>query len=318
MAPPPDGLVDVHCHLAALPTASNGCLLSKKMLSGPLVRLTARLEGYPLDQPERTNALYLERLLSRLAASRRVSRAVLLALDGAYDASGRLDEARTSMLMSNDAVFAACASSGGRLLPGASVNPARRDALDELERCAALGAVLVKVLPNAQGFDPGEARYDAFYRALARLGLPLLSHIGAEFSVSSEDGHQHLGEPGRLERALDAGATVIAAHGCSSGRLLGQLFGEPHLETALRLAERHPRFFMDASALTLPNRAGMALRLSRQPRLQERLLFGTDYPLVVCWPGGNYFDRQAAALDALGLRCGADPASVLRPAQRSA
>jgi predicted TIM-barrel fold metal-dependent hydrolase len=315
MAPPETpaaGLIDVHCHLAALPTPGNGCRMSRKMLRGPLLRATAWAEGYPLEDPERTNALYLEKLLGRLSASTRVSRAVLLALDGAYGADGRLDEARTSMLISNDAVFSACAASGGKLLPGASVNPARRDALEELERCAAKGAVLIKVLPNAQGFDPGQQRYEAFYRALARLRLPLLSHIGAEFSVASEDGHQDLGEPGRLERALDAGAAVIAAHGCSSGRLFGSLFSEPHLETALRLAWRHPRFFMDASALTLPNRVAMAVRLARQPALQERLLFGTDYPLVVCWPGSNYFDRGAAALEALGLRCGADPAAVLR------
>ena len=315
MAPPPEpaaGLIDVHCHLAALPTPSNGCLMARRMLEGPLLRATAWAEGFPLDDPERTNALYLERLLARLRASTRVSRAVLLALDGAYGADGRLDEARTSMLISNDAVFAACAASGGKLLPAASVNPARRDALEELERCAEKGAVLIKVLPNAQGFDPGQERYAAFYRALARLRLPLLSHIGAEFSVATDAEHQDLGEPGRLERALGEGATVIAAHGCSSGRLFGSLFSEPHLETALRLAARYPRFFMDASALTLPNRVAMAVRLAGRPELHERLLFGTDYPLVVCWPGRNYFDRGAAALDALGLRCGADPLKVLR------
>lgn len=315
MAPPPER-IDVHVHLAALPTPDNGCLLSRRMLEGPLVRLTAWAEGLPLDDPERCNALYLEQLLERLSASSRVSRAVLLALDGVYDASGRLDQSRTNMLVSNDAVFAACAASGGKLLPGCSINPARRDALEELERCAERGAVLVKVLPNAQAFDPGDARHDAFYRALSRLGLPLLSHIGEEFSVSALD--QSVGAPDRLERALEAGATVIAAHGCSSGRLLAGLFHEPHLDAALRLAARYPRFFMDASALTLPNRLAMALRLRGQPELCERLLFGTDYPLVVCWPGSNYFDRQAAALEALGLRCGADPAAVLRlPVRRA-
>ena len=307
------GLVDVHCHLAQLPTPDNGCLLSRKMLSGPLARLTAWAEGWPLDDARRTNELYLQDLLARLRASARVSRAVLLALDGVYDASGRLDEARTNMLVSNDAMFAACAASGGLLLPAASINPARRDALEELERCAALGAVLVKVLPNAQAFDPGEARFDAFYAALARLKLPLLSHIGSEFSVSALD--QSVGDPGRLERALRAGATVIAAHGCSAGAF----WREPHLPEMLRLIANYPRFFMDASALTLPNRVGMAFRLASHPEAFPRLLFGTDYPLVVCWPGSNYFDRGAAALEALGLRCEADPAAVLRlPAGRAA
>jgi predicted TIM-barrel fold metal-dependent hydrolase len=117
-----------------------------------------------------------------------------------------------------------------------------------------------------------------------------------------------VGCPGRLERALGEGATVIAAHGCSSGTFLR----EPHLPEMSRLAARYPRFFSDASALTLPNRVGMALRLARHPELFERIVFGTDYPLVVFWPGANYFDRQAAALESIGVRCAADPARVLR------
>jgi predicted TIM-barrel fold metal-dependent hydrolase len=300
------GLIDVHVHLAALPTPGNGCLFSRAMLDGPLARLTAWAEGLPLDDPDRCNRLYLEKLLARLAASACVSRAVLLGLDGVYDSAGKLAPERTNMLISNDAVFAACAASSGRLLPGVSINPARRDALDELARCAALGAVLVKVLPNAQGFDPGEARYAAFYRALAGFGLPLLSHIGSEYSVTAHD--QSVGNPGRLERALGEGAKVIAAHGCSAGAF----WREPHLPEMLRLAATYPGFYSDASALTLPNRIGMTFRLSEHPELFPRLLFGTDYPLVVCWPGSNYFDRAAAALEALGVRCEADPAAVLR------
>jgi hypothetical protein len=134
------GLTDVHCHLAALPTAGNGCLVSRKTLKGSLARFIAWRLGLPLDRPEECNRLYLERLVSELGRSKRVSRAVALALDGVYDASGRLDEARTDFLISNDAVFSACTAHPDRLLPGASINPRRRDALDELARCKALGA----------------------------------------------------------------------------------------------------------------------------------------------------------------------------------
>jgi uncharacterized protein len=299
-------MIDVHVHLAALPTKDNGCLLSKDMLSGPLAKVIAWAQGLPLDEPERANQIFLERLLTKLKGSKLITKGVLLALDGIYGADGRLDEQRTHMLVSNDAMFAACAASGGRLLPGASINPARRDALDELERCAARGAALIKVLPNAQVFDPSEERFTAFYRALARHKIPLLSHIGVEYSVKARD--QSVGNPERLELALREGATVIAAHACSSGHVISQ----PHVETMLRLVREQPRFFMDASALTLPNRVGMALKLRRHPEVFPRLLFGTDYPLPVLWPGSNPFDSQAAALSALGVRCEADAASVLR------
>ncbi len=299
-------MIDVHVHLAALPTKTNDCLLSKDMLEGALAKIIAWSQGLPLDQPERANEIFLQRLLAKLAGSSRVKQGVLLALDGIYGADGRLDEARTHMLVSNDAMFAACASSGGRLLPGASINPARRDALDELERCAARGAALIKVLPNAQVFDPSEKRFTAFYRALARHKIPLLSHIGVEYSVKARD--QSVGNPERLELALREGATVIAAHACSSGYVIAQ----PHVKTMLRLVREQPRFFMDASALTLPNRVGMALRLRGHPEVFPRLLFGSDYPLPVLWPASNPFDGQVRALAALGVRCEADPAAVLR------
>ena len=85
----------------------------------------------------------------------------------------------------------------------------------------------------------------------------------------------------------------------------------------LALAKKYPRFFVDTSALTLPNRFGMLLKLRRAPELAERMLFGTDYPLPVfafpslfaSEPGAysrvqsaaNPFDRQVLAKESLGL-----------------
>lgn len=301
---------DVHCHAAALPTRENGCLLSRRMRNSLLARLISVWQDLPMDDPRTANARYLDTLSKAVAGSERVARTVLLAMDGAYGADGRLDEAHTDFLISNDFVLDACASRP-HLLPGVSINPMRADAVDELERCAARGAVLVKVLPNAQVFDPASPRHKRFWRRLGELGLPLLSHIGFEFSLIGQD--QSVGDPDRLEHALGEGACVIAAHGCSRGLVLG----EPHFEVMLRLIRKYPRFYMDSSALTLPNRFGMMLKLARTPEARDRLLFGTDYPLPVFAfptlfapePGAysrvqaaqNPFDRQYLAQEALGL-----------------
>jgi predicted TIM-barrel fold metal-dependent hydrolase len=260
------------------------------------------------------NRRYVEALERELSASTLVGRAVLLGLDGVYDSAGSLDESRTDFLVSNDHVFAVARGSP-RLLPGVSVNPARRDAVDELERCAAKGAVLVKVLPNSQAFDPADRRFLPFYAALARLRLPLLSHVGYEFSLIGQD--QSVGDPARLRTALDEGVTVIAAHGCSSGLF----FRERHFPTMLDLTRRYPNFYVDTSALTIPNRIGALFRLSRHPEIHDRLVFGTDYPLpVLAYPClavldargyrrartvMNRFDRQAVILERLGVSCGA-------------
>lgn len=306
---PAKSLTDAHCHVAVLPTKDNGCLLSKRMRDGMVARVVARSQGLPLDDAETANRIYRERLSAALAESRSVARAVILAMDGVYGADGRLDEGHTDFLISNDYVLG-LAKENPRFLPGVSVNPNRRDALDELRRCAAAGAALVKLLPNAQVFDPADPRHRPFWREVARLKLPLLSHIGFEFSLIGQD--QSVGNPERLVPALEEGVTVIAAHGCSRGLVLG----EPHFQTMLDMVRRFPRFFVDSSALTLPNRFGMLLKLRGAAELRPRVLFGTDYPLPVwAFPAlaagpaaylraraaKNPFDRQFEVQAALGL-----------------
>lgn len=316
------GLIDVHTHLAALPADGNGCRMSAKMRRSPAFRMTALRFGLPLEAPALANRRYLEALIAALDASRRVASVVILGMDGAYDRAGRLDESRTDFLISNDYVFS-CAARDRRLLPGVSINPARADAAEELERCAARGAALVKTLAPAQAFDPAQPRFRPFFRRLGELRLPLLSHVGFEFSLIGND--QSVGDLERLIPALEEGATVIAAHGCSSGLFLF----EKHFALMLELVRRFPRFFIDLSALTLPNRVGVLFRLRRHPELSDRLVFGTDYPLpCLSYPalaGGwgafrraasapSPFDLQAEVLDALGIQARADPRELLAPA----
>jgi uncharacterized protein len=299
-------MTDVHVHLVALPDGDNGCYISPRMLKRPLSRFLAWKFGVDLRKPREANALYIQRLLGALERSSRVKKAVLLAMDGVYDAAGKLDMTRTDFLISNRYVLAVAAKYPERFLAGVSINPERRDALEELERVAAGGAALVKVLPNAQCFDPAEGRHRPFYRALARLKLPLLSHVGYEFSLTGRD--QSAGDPARLRAALEEGVTVIGAHGCSQGIF----FYEPHLKTVREFVRSYPHFYIDVSALTLPNRVGMLFILRRHAELQQRLLFGTDYPLpVLSYPSlgrgyraaarASYFDRQAQLLENLGV-----------------
>ncbi len=300
-------LTDVHVHLAALPDGDNGCYISARMLRRPVSRFLSWKFGVDLAKPAEANAFYIDRLLRELRGSQKIKKTVLLGMDGIYDGNGVLDRRRTDFLISNRYVVEVAKRHPDIFLAGVSINPQRADALDELERCAGEGAALVKFLPNAQCFDPADTRYLPFYRALSRFKIPLLSHVGYEFSLLGRD--QSAGDLARLRCALDEGVSIIAAHGCSHGLF----FPEPHLKTALEFARRYPRFYLDASALTLPSRVRMLFLLRRHPELQERLLFGTDYPLpVLAYPAlgrdyrraakANYFDRQATVLENLGIR----------------
>jgi hypothetical protein len=304
-------LIDVHVHLAALPDGKNGCWISESMRYSWLVKFVLWRLGLPADDPKRINEAYIERLVRLLRESTYIHRGVLLALDGFYDQNGDLDRSKTNFLISNDYMLEVVKRYPDVFLPGCSINPQRRDALAEVERCAKAGSVLVKVLPNSQGFDPANPSYVPFYQALAQHHLPLLCHVGKEFSVTS--GHQDYGDPVRLRLALEQGVTVIAAHGMS----YGLFFREPYFRTMEEFVKKYPNFYWDTSALSLPNRVGMLLRLRHYPDLQARMLFGTDYPLpCLAFPAllaghwhdywelrkiKNPFDRHYRLLQLLGF-----------------
>lgn len=311
-APSPAPLIDCHVHLAALPEGDNGCFISPKLLNSPLFRFLLWKHDLSPAHPREANLTYVEHLVAELRASRHVQKAVLLGMDGFYDQAGLLNRQQTEFLISNEYVFKTVQAHPDLFLAGPSINPQREDAVDEVHRCADAGGVLVKVLPNAQHFNPADAKYTPFYRALAERRLPLLSHVGFEFSLIGKD--QSVGEPDRLRTALDEGVTVIAAHACSYGLMLYEKFLPPFQD----LARRYPNFYADISALTLPNRMRMLLYLRRHPELQARLLFGTDYPLSVLHLAAwgrvgiraltkmirtkNRFDRQVEVCRGLGVR----------------
>ncbi len=311
MASSDKSLIDCHVHLAALPDGDNGCYISPKMLKSPLFRFLLWKHGLDPERPGDANTKYLGDLLTELRASRDVGQAVLLGMDGVYDRQGRLDPAQTHFLISNDYVLRTARAHPNDCLAGVSINPQRRDAVEEVHRCADAGAALVKVLPNAQQFNPADPKYKPFYRALAERNLPFLSHVGYEFSLIGKD--QSVGDPDRLELALEEGATVIAAHACSYGLMVYERF----IPTLHNLIRRYPHFYTEISALTLPNRFRMLLHLRRHPELHQRLLFGTDYPLSVthipAWGRmglraltglirtRNRFDRQVAVCRGLKL-----------------
>ncbi|MSM39422.1 MAG: amidohydrolase family protein [Geobacter sp.] len=267
-------LIDIHCHTAGIGAGSSGCFVSRSMRRN--IRFHFFLRTFGVSEPEliqHGDALILERLSHRLAESRQVAAAVVLAMDGVVDGRGELDEPATEIYIPNDFLGQQCRNYPN-LLFGASINPHRRDALERLDRAAADGAVLVKWLPSIQGIDPGESRLKPFYRRLQELKLPLLTHTGSEESFTRVD--NTLADPLRLRCALDEGVTVIAAHCASNGRNGGQA----NLERLLPLFAEYPNLYADFSSLTQVNRLGHLPRVLRQTEIHDRLLYGSDMPII--------------------------------------
>jgi predicted TIM-barrel fold metal-dependent hydrolase len=308
----PTERVDTHIHAPPFPDPKDGNIVVPTVLKGLFLKYLRRRLGIPpCDQ--NPNETYIKKLSEEIKGSMYIDRGVVFGLDGVYDPGGELDTAKTRFMVTNDYVFGVL-KGYGELIPGASINPMRKGAIDELERCKEKGAFLVKILPNSQGFDPADKRFIPFYRRLKELGMPLLTHSGYEFALNVKD--QALGDPGRLRPALDQGTTVIIAHGGSSGIFIY----EKYFDTVKGLIKTYPNVFLDTAALTLPSRVRMLLKIRKYPEIHERLLFGTDYPipsftapfifslspreLFKIISEKNYFDRQFLLFQALGIRFG--------------
>lgn len=320
--------IDVHAHAIGVGEGGTGCWATPWMRRRlRLLELLAQ-PRMPRAGDEPADLRWARRLRAAVAGAPSVDHVVVLALDAVHDPSGRRLLEATPLFVPNEHVLALCAGHP-KLLPGASVHPYRPDALDEMQRVAERGAVLIKWLPNVQRMDPADPRIVPFYRSLARLGLPLLSHVGHEYSLGRSG--QELGDPRRLRLPLDEGVTVIGAHCASAGRAAD---GRENFLHFVDLVRRSPNLFGDLSALTLVNRWRYLRRILREGFLITRLVNGTDYPLPPCAPCSagsvglgrawrlartpNFFERDFALKQALGV-----PAEVFArgyevlPVQRS-
>jgi predicted TIM-barrel fold metal-dependent hydrolase len=265
--------IDVHSHLVGMDEKAHGCVVHERMRKKISTRGILDLIGARWGDPtEEIDRKYLDLLRRQLDAAPSLDRLVLFAMDGVYKEDGTLDRERTSLMVPNDYAFSVAAKHE-KIRIGASVNPFRRDALEELERVAKAGAVLVKWLPTAQAIDPAHPRCEPFYAKMKGLGLPLLSHVGTEFALPSQE--PRFGTLERLEAAMKSGVKVIVPH---AGDF--KVFGDRRdFERFARLIERYPNVVMDNSALALIHRRRRLVRLLERTDLTGRVLHGSDFPL---------------------------------------
>lgn len=292
----PGRVWDSHVHLLGLGDSGGGAWVNPEMreVSNPILFAQYQffLNAACVDEDKPVDEEYVRRLLTYLSGLRGGSRLVLLAFDHAYDADGRRVTEGSHFYIPNSYARDVARSHPGKFEWAASVHPYREDAVQALEEAARDGARALKWLPPSMNIDPASPRCDAFYAAMARLGMPLLSHAGLERAVHVPDA-QKLGNPLRLRRALDHGVRVIVAHCASMGdgedldagpdaprksnfELFARLMDDPRYESLL---------YGDVSAMTQLNRIGPALdTVLERDDWHGRLLNGSDYPLPGVYP----------------------------------
>jgi predicted TIM-barrel fold metal-dependent hydrolase len=265
--------IDMHVHIVGNGSSGSGCWVRPRGWHKPLAAYMLHHIGLPqnslrgdFDQP------YVERLLHFVRESS-LEAVVILAHEQVYDEQGRLMKDFGSAHVPNDYALR-LGREHPEFLPAVSIHPARPDALEELDRCIAAGAVMMKCLPNAQNINCNDRRYTKFWERMAEAGLPLLAHTGGEHTVQIV--RPEYADPRILELPLQCGVTCIAAH-CGS---MGGLVDRDYFDVFVEMTRRHERLYGDISAFNIPSRSKHFRDCLREP-LVHRIVHGSDFPVPV-------------------------------------
>jgi hypothetical protein len=266
--------IDCHVHMVGNGFNGSGCrLILKKSLRKIMARIMLRGLGLPASALQgNLEDLYLARLLEWLRASS-LTHIVLLAQDWVRDRHGAPIESESALYIPNNFVLN-IAQANPSVLAACSIHPARPDAIDELVKCHARGAVMMKCLPLHHRIDPREERFKPFWRKMAELRMPLLAHTGGELSLPNND--PSLADPRILIPVLEEGVTVIAAHAGTSSNY----FDQNYMTQCAELLRHYPNLYVDNSGMNTPIRARHFKRLLGA-EFANRIVHGSDLPIAI-------------------------------------
>lgn len=291
-----DQIWDSHVHLVGAGTNNSGIYMNPAMQSWrhPVFHVQTKFYMNAVcvknEDPNLDKDAFAG-LCRRLNELPQGIKAMVLAFDAWHDESGKPDWDATAFSVPNAYARQCAAAVPERIEWIASIHPYREDAIFELEKSAAAGAKAVKWLPPSMGIDPASKRCDAFYDALVRLNIPLLTHAGDEHATPGKL-IQEYGNPLKLRRALERGVRVIIAH-CASLGAGADLDSksqsqQPYLTLFARLMNEpqwQKQLLGDLAAVALSNREENVLpTLLQTTQWHDRLLQASDYPLPAVMP----------------------------------
>lgn len=266
-------IIDFHAHVAGLGYGNSGCFINDEMRNNFRFKFYLMAMGTSLKELEQEgDQVIFKKISTAVAASKVVDKSVILSLDGVINEQGELDKSKTQIYVPNEYVYEQT-KLYPNLLYAASINPYRKDAIERLVQAKSNGAVLVKWIPSIMYIDPADPLIIPFYKKMAELNMPLLSHTGMEKSFSHAK--DELADPRKLDLPLSLGVNVIAAHIATTGHS----HGEENFERILPMFTQYPNLYADISSLTQINKLGYVKKVLAHPELRGRLIYGTDWPL---------------------------------------
>ena len=278
-------VIDIHAHMVGTGDTVKGMFASGEFFSSPaFFSMLMYLKILPSAVTDRkTRQLFLDEVDS----SGSIDYAVSLAMDGVYK-NGKFVASETHLMVPNDYIID-LSRMNKKVLFGASVHPYREatEMLTAARRCIDEGAALFMWSPPEQQINPEDDRCIPLYVCLAREGIPLLVHTGAEFTAGTTAFMAATcNDPRKLMIALDIGVKVIATH-CAPSSGEGVMQGRGYWEVLLdmlRLAEEKKwDLYADISACCTPQKIGYLERVKREieeGRISpKRFLYGSDFPM---------------------------------------
>ena len=209
----------------------------------------------------------------------------------------------------NEEILEVAAANPDVLIPFASVDPNRPNAVDEVRRLIRDTAVRgFKFHPNVQAFFPNDRAFYPIYEAIEEAGLPALFHTGHSGIGTGLPGGGGIrlkySNPMHVDDvAVDfPDLTIVLAHPSF-----------PWQDEAISVALHKQQVYIDLSGWS-PKYFPPQLVRYANTQLRDRVLFGSDFPLIT--PGPLACRLRAGGLQGRGAA--ADPQGERRPPARPA
>jgi predicted TIM-barrel fold metal-dependent hydrolase len=172
----------------------------------------------------------------------------------------------------------------------ASVDPHKgKKAVDELARAVEeLGLIGLKLHPVAQDFRPDDPKFFPLFEKAADLGIPALLHTGNTGLGAGMPGGMGM----KLERARPIYIDTLAAE-FPDLTIIGAHPSWPWQDEMIMIALHKKNVYIDLSGWS-PKYFPESLVREIGGRLQDKVLFGTDYPFIT-------HEKWLAAFEAFGF-----------------
>jgi predicted TIM-barrel fold metal-dependent hydrolase len=178
--------------------------------------------------------------------------------------------------LTNDEVAGYCRDFPKQFIGFASVDPWKgKWAIDEMERAVKeLGMKGAKFHPGIQAFYPNETRFYPLYEKISELGVPALFHTGTNGLGA--------GTPGGMGVKMDYTRPIYLDHVAADFpnlTVIGAHPAWPWHEEMLAIVGHKSNVYMDLSGWS-PKYIPKSIMDEARTRLQDRVLFGSDYPFI--------------------------------------